>query len=479
MRVSTLVLLLAGCRHARPPGNPTGTPSDTGDGPHPTATSTTAEAARGPWVTIEPAVSILGEQGQELGGGGLAAFPASGGLPGVLFVPWGIPYGSDLPLTFILSGVPPRGEHGIYDVWDGVSGWMGDVVQAKFHLAGDENGDGIRDAWIHDSLFPGPLLGRRLEFVDDPTRIAWFDGGYEGLVVAAGFDADRDGHDDVAVMRGYQRAVIYYGPFSGKVRGVELGEAPLDQVTFLGEDGCPTTMVATLLEDHLGPGHPALATGDTNSCDGPDTVVYDLWQPRGGDLSVQDCLAFAADQNLTHPRWLDDAGDLDGDGHPDVLWSRGSTWKIPASPLSGWFSDEDAPVSPLTLTWPGPGRSLLHAIGDLNGDGVQELTGTCSDEVPDGTWAMILFSPFQDPLDPCLGLPIGPAAEVTRSVAFGETHADLDGDGLQDVVGWFKYHDQMKPPPPPEWIDAGEVRIWYGRDLWAAEQARQDALEPF
>lgn len=412
-------------------------------------------------VPLPPSVRVVGDPEQRLGTKRITALPAAGSSPSVLLMEKGWYQPEDMPGSVAIPGHLPPGEHRLVDVWDGVSGFEGDVEATHAFAVDDVNGDGQVDVFLLNALYPGPLLGRRIVYPDD--ALAWFE---SGKVVAAGFDADGDGHGDVVLMRGYQQGILRYGPFEGQQPSFIRGKVPAEDVTVLGDVRCRTGDVAWRLSDHLGPGRDALALGIAGECSGPDTLFFDLMQPRGSYLTPEDAFAVWAEVNLAYPSHFDDAGDIDGDGTPDVVRSRGyGPDNVLAGPVSGALWEEE----------PGPAYALeqglntvMYAIGDLNDDGIQELlvrhryAGWGSVEY----YVVIMFSPHPQALTMERGLPLGPRLSFSDFV--GSVHADLDGDGLDDIVD----RTQESEPEDLRLKNAGEVNIWYGADLVEAALER-------
>lgn len=148
------------------------------------------------------------------------------------------------------------------------------------------------------------------------------------------------------------------------------------------------------------------------------------------------------------------AGDVDQDGHLSE--------ELYLGPILGrhvtYQQDADAFVEGQV------NGDVGNAVGDINGDGLPELVGmwrTPTDPPGGiGMW-MLLFSPHPDPIDLSVGLELG--WNGTHFSTMGRFDADLDGDGLTDLVD--------------QWDDRsgsgeGVVGIWYGADLLAAWETK-------
>jgi hypothetical protein len=325
-------------------------------------------------------------------------------------------------------------------------------------VAGDTDDDGHLDIWFGNELHTGPFLDQAVEYGVDPK--AYIEGS--GSVYAADVDVDGDGHEDVITMQCCHTAWVHHGPFDGRRAG-PLAADPDPEVTWLGDfNGCAETNAATVLFDHLGPGHHAVALSIEGGC-GVESTVFDLMHPRGTHVPATDDLA-GVGIGGTDPLEWDSISDLDGDGFGEALWGDFLYSTIARGPIS----DDDLYHAPPALQQ--ENGFVVASVGDINGDGIDELTGMwIRDWSPWDASVVLLFSPHEDPLDLSTGLTIAEKNDVSDD--FGHLHADLDGDGRSDIVDKYTFNDERNPPPP-ELLAAGEIRIWYGIDLLAAENAR-------
>ena len=448
--------LLAGCHPRSPAGRPVPdtVPPVIEDSARPdTGGSAPATAS----MAIEPSVRILGVPGMEIDKDP-AFVPAYGSDPSAILLQNGKPV-EGYPSALIVPGALDRGTYVVTDVWDGVSSFDGGTAGGI--VAGDADDDGHLDLWLGDELYLGPLLGKELKHRENAA--AWFDGGIEGFAVAADFDADGDGHEDVILMDGGQTGFLYYGPFSGQIPGLLAGDADPSQVTVLGTDGgCFGQRMAFRLRDHLGPGQDLIGIGAGGDCGGPDTAFYPLQQPRGTHLSRAEAVATSATYQASTVMEYSDAGDLDGDGWRDVLYAdmvHGMFFGGPLSGELGYSAPFVVDIEPLTDV-------VTRAIPDLDGDGLPELIGYGGE----WDWVFLKFSPHADPIHVYDGLPIASAADMHPSAYFGSRTPDLDGDGLIDLIDARYEGDDASDP---NLAGAGEIRIWYGKDLLAAWQTYQ------
>jgi hypothetical protein len=280
--------------------------------------------------------------------------------------------------------------------------------------------------------------------------------------VAGNFDADGDGELDViAQVASGQQAFVRYGPLSGSIPSAYEGDADPATYSSLGEStGCQAEMTSQWLRDHLGPGHDAVAIGvDLDLCSN-DTYLWDPFVPRGTHLRYDQALAV-----LGHFAYqfgdvfVHDPGDVDLDGHPDVIYEVQNNAQLIPGPLEGQYAtgNDFGFWDQMLNGYP------QRAMGDVNGDGAPEILGRWYWTEPGSTVAthdtwVLMCSPFTFPLDFSTGLPLVEAhgGIWVMSSFIGVDSVDLDGDGLYDLV-------DTRVQQEPDGLS-----IWYGRDLAAA-----------
>jgi len=361
--------------------------------------------------------------------------------------------------TFLLEPPFAHGEHDILDLWDGVSGLrsvsMDDELQLLWEIE-DQDADGVADFWWGSWLLPGPLMGRVHDPLDAGTALAHLavndqGGAMDGEVLAAGFDADGDGHTDVVTGNGLgqERYYVHYGPFAGEIPSRRNGDNL--QATELGFAGCNGLVGFRFLPDAFGPGQPGFSTGNRDAiggCSGSDWQIFSLQHARG-TVDSEPVATFVGRHEVLAP-----LPDLTGDGVAEAAWfspDAQSGWPQ-VGPLDG---EEAVPAQQEVEVRHG---YLTGSIGDVNGDGVDDMAGRwVADE---GVVAVYLLSPHAVPVDLSTGL------EVHEHLVHAHAlrHGDLDGDGLDDVV--------FEPVgDAPDEV----VFVYYGADLteaWDAPRPR-------
>lgn len=215
------------------------------------------------------------------------------------------------------------------------------------------------------------------------------------------------------------------------------------------------------LRDHLGEGHDAVAIGrDAWGCCSYDTYLWDPFVPRGTHRAYDDAIALVHTFECAYEDiGAYDPGDVDMDGEFDLVYAHNSIGQIAKGPYAGKILD--------TSTDLGFGGAVLNGVvtrtmGDVNGDGAPELLGqwrwgnsTTTSIVTENVW-VLLCSPFELPIDLATGIVLVDLHGAFGSF-IGKASADLDGDGLHDLVD----------------NDEEGLSIWYGADLAAACQAQE------
>jgi len=296
---------------------------------------------------------------------------------------------------------------------------------------GDVNGDGYDDLLIGAFRYPeieshgraylyfgGPALDSVADLVIPAPagNTAWF-----GVSVASAGDFNGDSYPDFIVgaqQSGYEgKAFIYYG-------GPSLDTAP--DFTLTGEStGALTAFGASVA-----------SAGDINEDGFGDVIVgAPLYGNRPGRAyvffggaapdTIPDRVFSGAGFNDQLGSVVGSAGDMNGDGHPDVFASSpgSSASALGAGAIYVWFGGPGSDTTPdLSLLGSGIHESLMNAAnaGDVNADGFSDLIGAGRSHV------RVWFG--------------GSSPNSIPDLTLGRTYAtvagagDMDGDGIDDFV---------------------------------------------
>jgi hypothetical protein len=152
------------------------------------------------------------------------------------------------------------------------------------------------------------------------------------------------------------------------------------------------------------------------------------------------------------------AYDIDGDGDDDIVFAGESRsnevwwWENPYPKL-----DPDQPWNRYTIKKSGANKHHDSMFGDFNGDGKVELVfwnqggrALMSASIPDNPkqveeWPMEIIYQYSvdSEMEPAVGLNGYPGWQSVNEHE-GLARIDMDGDGVDDIVGggrWFKYQD--------------------------------------
>jgi FG-GAP repeat/FG-GAP-like repeat len=329
--------------------------------------------------------------------------------------------GADPSLTSRIL-IDPVGENNA-DFFGTSVAWVGDV-----------NGDGYDDLLIGAFRYPeigslgkaylyfgGPAIDLVADLVISPPAggSGWF-----GASVASAGDFNGDDYPDFII--GAQqssaegKAFIYYG-------GPSLDATP--DVTLIGEStGLLTEFGASVA-----------SAGDVNEDGFDDVIVGAPWYPGGGNRPGRAYVFFGGavpdsvpDRVFSGVGFYDQlgsvvgsAGDMNGDGHPDVFAS--APYSNLAAQAAGaiyvWFGGPAFDTtSDLTVLGSGGNEHLMKAAnaGDVNGDGFSDLIGA------GWTQVRVWFGGSSPNAVADLSL-----ARPYASVAGA---GDVNGDGIDDFV---------------------------------------------
>ena len=318
--------------------------------------------------------------------------------------------------------IDPAGEH------------TGDEFGHSVAWVGDVNGDGYDDVLVGAFRYPeiasvgqayllfgGPAMDSVADLVITPPAggSGWF-----GISVASAGDFNGDGYPDFIIgaqQAGYEgRAFIYYG-------GPSLDATP--DLTLIGEStGALTTFGASVA-----------SAGDVNDDGFDDVIVGAPSYPGGGNKPGRAYVFFGGavpdavpDRVFTGVGFYDQlgsvvgsAGDMNGDGHPDVFASApyNRDAALNAGAIYVWFGGPVFDTTPdLTLLGSASNEHLMNAMnaGDVNADGFSDLIGAEKDYV------RVWFGGSSPDSVPDLTL-----ARTYASVAGA---GDVNSDGIDDFV---------------------------------------------
>lgn len=405
-----------------------------------------------PCLLQDLAWSVSGPADSRFGDAVALAGDADGdGLPDlVVGAPGDDTFGTDAGRAFLMSGLDG---HVLHE-------WFGESALDEFGLdvdgGGDVDGDGLADvvvgAYRHDAA--GTDAGRLYVFSGATGLLLHvFDGAAAldefAVGVAIVGDVDGDGRADVA---GGAHHSDENGSQSGSVR-VFSGRTGATLFHFTGDEPF----------DDLG--HVLSAAGDVDADGVPDVIAGLHDSPEHGQARVYsgaDGAVLLQLDGSTNGDFFGHAvalaGDLDGDGHGDVL-------------VGAALDDSTATNAGRALLVSGASGAVLHewlgaaahdqfgldleSAGDFDGDGVADMAiaapGDDSAGVNSGS-VRVVPGGGGPPLASLQGLPQGSRKDV--ACARG---ADLDGDGRTELAVGFGYDDSAG-------VDAGIVRVWRGAE---------------
>ncbi len=351
--------------------------------------------------------------------------------------------------------------------------------------AGDVDGDGYDDvlvgAYGSDSsgpesgivyLFRGPLSGD----LDPSSADAWLAGedawDQAGRSVAGAGDVNGDGYDDILIGAPENcdggtdagKSYLLYGPLEGFL-------AP--DASFVGQyEDDQSGMSVASAGDVNGDGYDDILIGAPENGDGGYKAgkAYLLYGPLYGtiDLSTADA-AFLGEDTNDHAGWsVSAAGDVDLDGHDDVLigapynddggGSAGQAYLV-LGPIYG-----DVDLSYTDASFPGEDSSdyagrAMDAAGDVNGDGYPDiLIGAYhNDDGGSGAGkAYVMYGPFGGvhPLSAADASFIGEVSNDAAGRAVASA-GDVNGDGYDDILVGAYDNDAGAD-------DAGKAYLIYG-----------------
>ena len=277
-------------------------------------------------------------------------------------------------------------------------------------VAGDFNEDGRQDLVVasHDGDAVEAFFGRGDGSFDPARSIPLMDrkAGIPHVHNIASGDFNRDGHLDIVIAQSEDNAIIVA---LGDGKG---GFAPAGPPTAVGDHPYRVTVA-----DFNGDGN--LDVGSPNARSNDLTIV--LGDGRGGLSRV----AGEATALQREPLGLDAAGDLNGDGHVDLVGKS----DVELNALAVLLGDGTGRFTRHRESLQAPARTYGQVIVDINGDGMADVVSPSIHRSSVFIWlarepAELRFE-FMELKTP------GTDSQVAAV-------ADLNGDGVLDIVtgGW-------------------------------------------
>jgi hypothetical protein len=265
------------------------------------------------------------------------------------------------------------------------------LAGASVATAGDVNGDGYSDVivGVPSYNYCGGNSGAAFCFLGGPDGLAadydWFDcslwvNGFYGTSVSTAGDVNGDGYDDVIVGApqratdpgGTGRAYIYLGSADGLQHSI-FWDLESDQLySYVGDH-------VSYAGDVNGDGYDDVIVSEAAWDDGATHDAGRVHVYTGGPATMDLLTTFEGDAaNVTLGQCVAGAGDVNGDGYDDVIFSQYS-YVLPGSmhrvhvrygAASGALTTGDTLIGPaenVEFGW------SISPAGDVNGDGYADI----------------------------------------------------------------------------------------------------------
>jgi hypothetical protein len=323
-----------------------------------------------------------------------------------------------------------------------------DLFYSEGIAAGDLNRDGVQDVVAGPFYYLGPDYSVAREIYSSATTdpSTKNEGSYTDSMLNYVYDFNGDGWPDVLQVS-LNAAYLYINP-RGEMRHWDSFKV------IPGLSG-----ETTQLTDIDGDGRPELIMSQGHGAN----VQICYAKPDWSDATKPWAIHPISEQGEWGPHGMG-VGDVNGDGRPDVVTARG-WWE---QPLAGTDRLWKFHAVPEFGGGAGTGMERPFAGGadmfvyDVNGDGLPDVVTSLAAHA----WGLAWFEQQRDRQGAIswkrhlvMGNPSSPHdnprewEETDKSVAFSELHAlalaDMDGDGLKDIVTgkrWWSHGDNYGSP---------------------------------